>query len=216
MRLRKQKEVAKQNEFYANLLLKALPCDSSLSHTNLKENILSESQLTNTTTLSNSVNKKSNSANNEKGLTLFFNQPNHGTKINAACETKVLNANNFNKKDLQLMEHHIIKKISIVNDFEENCQLADCKNSFKTFSNTLSSKPSCSINSAASAFSNTHANKWNLSPNHVSSNCFFNSNSCSPVQEAGSANKKTKNILSNNLNSSKDDTVLRLVHLCTL
>ncbi|XP_053201891.1 macoilin-like isoform X2 [Panonychus citri] len=225
MRIRKQSEVTKENEFYFELLQKALP-----------QEICTPNSTDNTSVISNSVplplalnhnhhslnNKKANSGNNEKTPTVSHQPPNL-VKLNNEYESKKNYTNGIDKQELQFMEHSINNKKQL-GDYENDSNIGEYnhENSFKTITSTTppSSTSSLSSNKSADKLTNSMAsitlsssNKLNHSSNHVTSNnCTTNANSLpfGNVQSLNISNKKTKNNLANNLTSQKDELVIRL------
>jgi len=188
LKLRKQREVAKENEFFIELLQQSLPQEScSISSSTAGDvKVISNGLGHHSSNHQISLNKKSSLNSSERSSIL--NQTSHFSKLKYEYDHKKLNSNGIDKHELQHMEHQIMKRISTVNDFEDDC---NHKNSFKNLSTSISNKPT------------SH------SSNHVASNCLMNANSISSSVSTNSTNKKTKNILANNLNSQKDEHTLR-------
>ncbi|CAG2173769.1 unnamed protein product, partial [Oppiella nova] len=124
MRLRKQKEVAKENEFYVELLQKALPQEVPAPPP--APSLPPDTELMQTS--ANGVNhcapnhqKKSSisSTNSDKSLIIS-----NGSANKLICDydssTKKSIPNGIDRHELQYMEHQIIKKISSLNHFDNN------------------------------------------------------------------------------------------------
>ncbi|RWS25876.1 macoilin-like isoform X1 [Leptotrombidium deliense] len=210
MRLRKQKEVAKENEFYIELLQKALPQESTSSvvcATETKETVISNGH-TAPNHNHNHINKKAN----DKSLAIISVNSN-SIKLNTEYDAKKLTQNGIDKHELQYMEHQIIKRISSVNDFDEDNENGECnnhKNTFKSISMSLSSSKTTSQTPNSTPVSTSpQPTKWNhTTSNHVNS-CLTNSITGGSITN-NSSNKKTKNMVANNLTPPKDDHILRL------
>ncbi|RWS02794.1 Macoilin-1-like protein, partial [Dinothrombium tinctorium] len=213
MRLRKQKEVAKENEFYIELLQKALPQESTPTTP-----VTNAGETKETTVISNGhiapnhnhnhINKKAN----DKSLALITVNSNSNVKLNSEYDAKKLTQNGIDKHELQYMEHQIIKRISSVNDFDENNDNGECnnhKNTFKSISISLSSSKGTPQTPPNTSVSASPQSKWNhTASNHVNSNCITNSIAGGSINN--SASKKTKNMVTNNLAPPKDEHILRL------
>jgi hypothetical protein len=131
------------------------------------------------------------------------------------------------------MEHQIIKKISSINDFDNDDDLEDIvehnnttnKTHMKNISSSLATSGkgtiltnlSVSPSSAVSQTQSSNNNKWtHNNSNHINTNC-VSSNTCSTPANTSinvsnstpNSAKKTKNIVANNLAPIKDDHVLR-------
>jgi hypothetical protein len=234
MRLRKQKEVAKENEFYLELLQKALPQESPPPPA---PSLPVDSEL-----VTNGVNhcgpnhqKKSSISSTNSDKSLVISNSHTGSKL--ICEYESSNkkpiANGIDRHELQYMEHQIIKKISSINDFDNDDDLEDIvehnnttnKTHMKNISSlttsgkgTILTNLSVSPSSAVSQTQSSNNNKWtHNNSNHINTNC-VSSNTCStPANTSNNVSnstantaKKAKNIVANNLAPIKDDHVLRL------
>lgn len=220
MGLRKQKEVAKENEFYFELLQQALPQESSpqiqangselapVTATAVLTNGVSHTALNQNSHPHNSSNKKpiSNSRDRVVGST------NHtsNTKLNSEYDVKKCTHNGIDKQELQYMEHLASKRSSNSTESEAANDDSSAKDSSKN-STPLSSSKSPSSNTQASLSIST-SNKWNHSSNSTVSSYPTNTNPLpSGNGHVGNASgKKTKNLLANNVSTHKDDHVLRL------
>lgn len=226
MRLRKQKEVAKENEFYVDLLQKALPQEASVTSPSSSPQISNNTG--ETTIISNGVNhhgssnhhhpvnKKSTISSTEKSLEKSLavvsqtsNSPNG--KLITEYDAKKPTQNGIDKHELQYMEHQIIKRISSVNDFDEEESTEEHnKTSFKSITASISAAKNSSSTQASPSISTLPVTKWNHASNHL--------NSLTSPASIGSpnvaltnvgSNKKAKNMVANILNPQKDEHVTR-------
>ncbi|XP_015792345.1 macoilin isoform X1 [Tetranychus urticae] len=215
MRLRKQSEVAKENEFYFELLQKALPQETCA--TNLTDNT---SVISNCVPLPLALNHNHHSLNNKKAISGSSNEKtptvSHNSsnisKLNNEYDSKKSYANGIDKQELQFMENPINKKP--LSEYENDSNISDCNHeeSFKNLTSSLSpNKSTEKLTNSMASISLSSSNKLNHSSNHVtSSNSNANSLPFGNVQSLNISNKKTKNNLANNLTSQKDELVIRL------
>lgn len=205
MRLRKQKEVAKENEFYVELLQKALPQEvtqptpSPISSPETTEPI--SNGVGHLATTNHHHNKKSTlTVSEQKALAVVSqtsNSPVNG-KLNTEYDVKKPSQNgSIDKMELQYMEHQIIKRISSVNDFDED--ETDEHKTFKSITASLN-KGSCltpTTQTTSPSISTLPVTKWNHTSNHLNSNCL---NAPAPVGGSTvtlasvAANKKAKKL----------------------
>lgn len=200
MRLKKQKEVAKENEFYIELLQKALPQETVPP----PAPSLPEPEKTAAAVITNgvAVNHINSSAHQNHNLRKQDKLMNGKGNEYDAKKEKV--ANGIDKHELQYMEHQIIKRTSSINDYSEDDDEDESSNktSFKSMSlSTTSNRVSSTANSNG---------KWNSSnSNHVNSLNIGNLPGSVNVTNSTNATKKTKNIVANNLSTVKDEHLLR-------
>lgn len=229
MRLRKQKEITKENEFYFKLLNQALPqeyCSSNNTNSITSAETIVSSNITNSSNIvsngishaalthshSTSSNSKKISSNRDKTVVPVNHANNSQNKLNSKYDAKKCTQEGLDKQEIHYMEHQITKRNSSnLCDSEDvannDIHLKDlCRNS------TISSNNK-SISPQASILISSPSSKWNHSLNHITPNCtHINSLPTGNGQPSNLTNKKTKNILANNVSSLKDDYVSRYVH----
>lgn len=221
MRLRKQKEVAKENELYFELLHQALPQEScSPNNTITTETAVLSNSIANssTSTVANGVShtalNHSNSAtnsckkvlNNRDKAAIPANHANNTqNKMSSKYDAKKCTQNGIDSQEIPYMEHQISKR-----NRSNSCDSRDlissetyskdsCKNLTISSNKSISSQTSITISSSS---------KWN----HVTPNCI--NISPSPTGNGQPSNftiKKTKSILANNVSPLKDNHVARYV-----
>ncbi|CAG2107420.1 unnamed protein product [Medioppia subpectinata] len=223
MRLRKQKEVAKENEFYLELIQKALPQESPPPPA---PSLPQDSELIQT----NGVNhcgpnhqKKSSisSTNSDKSLILS-----NGSANKLICEYESSNkksiSNGIDRHELQYMEHQIIKKISSLNHFDNDDNVEDIVEHNNTTNKThmknmtaLTQSPKGTHITNLSVSSAPPVSQSHQTSNNNNNQCTSNTSSSNNISNTTTNNtsnstKKAKNIVANNLSPVKDDHSLRL------
>ncbi|XP_023223077.1 macoilin-1-like isoform X2 [Centruroides sculpturatus] len=222
MRLRKQKEVAKENEFYIQLLQLALPAESpSITLVNSSEK--EKGSKTNEEVISNGINHCNSNQSHAKKSTSGGSLPNTGggklvnqnqvtvtssatinstySEVDMRDFRKHNNASHIiDRHEYQYMEHHLIKQQASVNTYEdsdESCEQE--KTSFKVNDIAICSSPSARGSSS---------NKWDhhSQTNSVKDNLTNQQTSNSRRNRSNSSKEMT----ANNLNAQKDEHTLRL------
>ena len=256
MRLRKQKEVAKENEFYLELLQKALPQEapppppapSLPPETELIQNGVNhcgpnhqkKSSVSSTTSDKSLI--ISNGHSNHKLICEYESNkkqvPNGIDRYDLTCAEScpVLTPTRlYRRHELQYMEHQIIKKISSLNDFDDD-EVEDIvehnnaanKTHLKNVTTALTQSKGSNLanlgvtpvtvgqvsqqasNNNKWTHNNTnhtnHINSVNVAANH----CPTATNSSNNVSNTNTKGAKTaKNIVANNLSPTKDEHLLR-------
>lgn len=216
MRLRKQKEVAKENEFYMQLLHQALPAETpsiagTCSPEKEKASKVTEEIISNGVAhcgSNQSHGRKSicsghpNSGNNSHNST--SNLPSLPSATNSVTYTeldvrdvKKHNCNNspiIDKHDYQYMETQLAKQTNSVNDFDESDESCEREKSFKS-GVMLCSTPA--TRGTSNRWNHNNSVKDNLSTQHVGSS-------------KKNRNNSSKEMTANNLNSQKDEHTYRL------
>lgn len=218
MRLRKQKDVAKENEFYMKLLQQALPaeapsiasvCSQDKEKTSKVEEVISNGHCVTANHNSHSrksicsSNNISNSINSQNSLTLaavssMDPKTVSYSELDARESRKHCNNNtaiSVDKHDYQYMETQLIKQTNSVNDFDDSDE--SCEREKAIFKSN-------GIVCLTTTGSSQGRGKW--SHNSVKDNL-------STTTHTGSSKKNrnsSKEITTNNLNPQKDDHTYRL------
>ena len=239
MRLRKQKEVAKENEFYMEMIQKALPQPevppppvppATIPSENQIQNGIHHMNQTNNHNNNHSTNKKTSiNTNNEKA------QVNGKLIMNSDYEpAKKFSNGTIDKHELQYMEHQIIKKIASLNDYDVDVndedvivehKISSPTNHFRNISSSssISSSSNSSLNKtntnshsvSPSSQQNQQSNKWNH-VNNISNSCSTPTTTGTTTPTTTTNNQvtntrggKAKNNVPNNLTPIKDDHIAR-------
>lgn len=238
MRLRRQKEVAKENEFYAEILQQALPqesvvpppppapCLGDQSPPILANGNVSHQLVNGTANGKKPVLVTPHKEETSKALAVVAQDREKtlpSPRLITEYDAKKTTQNGIDKHELQYMEHQIIKKISSVNDFDEENEVDDSshKTSFKSITASLSaSKTNASLSNPqapASISTSSPSPKWNHNhSNQVNSNCLAGSAVVSNAtvnsaltNSSAPAKNRTKNLVTNNLTPQKDENTLK-------
>lgn len=244
MRLRRQKEVAKENEFYVELLQQALPKEAvvqppppapclveslttqpALLANGSSTQIMANGQNHHQNGITNSGKKQAaasptRSEENGKQIAVLGHSNHHHSSVTSGSNSKLIRdeydakknstQNGIDKHELQYMEHQIIKKMSSVNDFDEESQVVDSshKNSFKSITASLTSVVSNSTKAnhqLDKTSNNPQQSNCSVSPSTADRNSSNSTNS--PSQNTSNSTKWHQNHdNSNHLSHSSNGT----------
>ncbi|XP_076372708.1 macoilin isoform X2 [Tachypleus tridentatus] len=202
MKLRKQKEVAKENKFYIQLLQEALPAEApslmsgstsdkvSKNEEEVISNGVGHCSLSQTSGKKSSVNGGSPWKEISSGGSVHSHVPNAISRYSELDPHDVKKHNNnsdiIEKHEYQYMETHLSKRDNNVNDFDESDESCERDKTSKTSSLTISSRNS----------------KW-AAPNHVTNVNITSSG-------GRKKNNSSRELSSSVLNSAKDEHTLKL------